>query len=201
MLRLRRPGPAMLVAMFALFIALGGVSVAATSVLLPRNSVGTAQIKNDSVTAAKVAHNSISSVLVKNGTLMAVDFAANQIPAGPQGAKGDTGSTGPQGAKGDTGAAGAQGPRGPSGVMGTMGVAQASGFAAAHSFGYAQVGVPGGKQATGATASWLGAPDAKLGYISLRPDISAAGHAQGYQAWAYNDTNFGRWFTLYVPYG
>ena len=85
-------------------------------------------------------------------------------------------------------------------MMGTMGVAQALGFAPAHSVGYAHVTVPGSKQATGATASWNWA-DPALGFISLRPDISAAGHAEGYSAWANNNTNFGRWFTLYVPYG
>ena len=42
-----RPSPAIVIACVALLIALGGVSYAATA--LPRNSVGTAQLKNNSV--------------------------------------------------------------------------------------------------------------------------------------------------------
>jgi hypothetical protein len=38
------------VALLALFVALGGTSMAATNALLPKNSVGTAQLKNGAVT-------------------------------------------------------------------------------------------------------------------------------------------------------
>jgi hypothetical protein len=78
----------------ALFIALGGVSYAAA---LPRNSVGSQQIKKDAVTSAKV----------KNGSLKALDFGTGQLPSGAIGAKGDPGPTGPAGPAGPaTGAAG-----------------------------------------------------------------------------------------------
>jgi hypothetical protein len=60
----------------------------AASRLLPKNSVGTTQIKTGAVTSAKV----------KNGSLMAADFKGGQLPAGP---KGDPGAQGP---KGDPGA-------------------------------------------------------------------------------------------------
>jgi hypothetical protein len=82
------------VAYLALSVALGGTSYAA--VKLPRNSVGTTQIKADAVTSAKV----------RNGSLLAKDFKAGQLRAGPQGAQGPQGPQGPQGEKGDTGAAG-----------------------------------------------------------------------------------------------
>jgi hypothetical protein len=114
------------VALLALFIALGGVSVAATSAL-PGGSVGTAQLKNDSVTRAKIAHQSITSMLIKPGSLMASDFAAGQLPAGP---KGDKGDTGPQGPKGDTGAKGATGATGAAGATGAVGPAGPAGAAA-----------------------------------------------------------------------
>ena len=199
MLKLRAPSPAMGVALFALFVALSGVGVAATNLTLPKNSVGTSQIKNDSVTAAKIAHNSISSVLVKNGSLMASDFAAGQIPAGPQGAKGDTGATGPQGPQG---LQGPQGPQGPAGVMGTMAVAQGGVWVADDSAATVYVGVPAGKQATGATASWTFPNDPDLGYISIVPNITPAGHVEGYWATGYNhDSVHHHYFTLYVPYG
>jgi hypothetical protein len=84
----------MVVACFALFVALAGTSVAAVSVVLPRNSVGNAQIKNNSVTASKV----------KDGSLLSADFKAGQIPAGA------AGPAGPAGAAGPAGPAGAAGP-------------------------------------------------------------------------------------------
>ena len=89
-----RPSPAMLVALLALFIAMGGTGYAALS--LPANSVGTAQLKDRAVTSAKV----------KRSSLLASNFKAGQLPAG---AKGATGARGAQGLKGDTGAR-AQGP-------------------------------------------------------------------------------------------
>jgi hypothetical protein len=60
---------------------------AASRLVLPKNSVGTKQLKKNAVTAAKV----------KNGTLLAADFKAGQLPAGPKG------DPGPQGPKGDPG--------------------------------------------------------------------------------------------------
>jgi hypothetical protein len=83
----------------ALFVALGGTSYAA--LVLPANSVGSAQLKRGSVTSAKV----------KDHTLKSVDFAAGQLKRGPAGA---AGARGIQGAKGDQGAQGVQGPVGPS---------------------------------------------------------------------------------------
>ena len=88
-----RPSPSMAVALLALAIALGGTSYAA--IRLPKNSVGTKQIKNSAVTGAKV----------KDASLFSNDFAPGQIPKGP---KGDTGP------RGLTGARGLTGPMGPS---------------------------------------------------------------------------------------
>jgi len=84
----RRPSPAMIVALLALLVALGGTSYAAFK--LPKNSVGGKQLKKNSVTSAKV----------KNHSLKGTDFANGSLPAGPKGA---TGATGPQGPKGDSG--------------------------------------------------------------------------------------------------
>ena len=47
-----RPSPAMVVAIVALIVALGGTGYAA--IKLPANSVGTAQLKKDAVTSLKV---------------------------------------------------------------------------------------------------------------------------------------------------
>jgi hypothetical protein len=92
----------------ALVVAVLGsapITHAAGQLILPKRSVGAAQIKKNAVTGAKV----------KNGTLAATDFKAGQLPAGPQG---PTGNPGPQGPKGDTGLPGAQGAKGDRGVAG-----------------------------------------------------------------------------------
>lgn len=89
-LLVRRPSPAMVVALIALFVALGGGAYAALK--LPKNSVGATQLKKGAVTPAKLSSSSKSAL------------------AGPVGPKGDPG---PQGAKGDTGPRGDRGPQGP----------------------------------------------------------------------------------------
>jgi hypothetical protein len=91
----RRPSPSMTVALLALIIAMGGTGYAA--IKLPANSVGTKQLKKKSVTASKLAANAVTGGKVKDGSLVAKDFAADQLPAGPQGPKGDPGAQGPPG--------------------------------------------------------------------------------------------------------
>ena len=99
-LAVKRPSPALVVACLALGVALGGTGYAA--IVLPANSVGTAQLRNGAVIASKV----------KPHSLRASNFAPGQLPRGQQGAKGD---------KGADGAAGAQGPAGPKGDPGAAG--------------------------------------------------------------------------------
>jgi hypothetical protein len=53
----RRPTASMVISMISLFVALGGVGYAA--VLLPANSVGTKQIKNNAVTYKKIAPHTV----------------------------------------------------------------------------------------------------------------------------------------------
>ena len=77
-----RPTPAGVIACVALAIALGGSAFAAT-MLVPKNSVGSAQ--------------------VINGSLLKKDFKAGQLPRGPRGPQGLQGPTGPQGAPGAEG--------------------------------------------------------------------------------------------------
>jgi hypothetical protein len=102
-----RPGRyANVVSTLALIVALGGTSYAA--VALPRNSVGTQQLKANAVTSSKV----------KDRTLGSTDFKAGELPAGPRGLAGAPGALGPKGDTGAPGATGAQGVAGPPGVSG-----------------------------------------------------------------------------------
>jgi hypothetical protein len=89
-------------ALFALFLALGGTSFAASDALLPRNSVGTAQVVNGSLQANDLSKNARTALKGNTG------------PRGPAGAQGAQGATGATGATGVTGAQGAQGAPGQS---------------------------------------------------------------------------------------
>jgi hypothetical protein len=55
------------IATIALFVALGGASYAA--VKLPKNSVGTKQIKNKSITGAKIAAGAVTGVKIAPGSI------------------------------------------------------------------------------------------------------------------------------------
>lgn len=61
--RLRAPSPALVVALIALFVALGGTSVAAISAL-PKNSVGTKQLKNKAVTSTKIKNGAVTAAKI-----------------------------------------------------------------------------------------------------------------------------------------
>jgi hypothetical protein len=89
MRRIRRSfSYANVMATMAVFLALGGGAYAA--IKLPKNSVGTKQIRKNAVVSSKV----------KNGSLLSKDFKAGQLP---QGLKGDPGAKGDPGPKGDPG--------------------------------------------------------------------------------------------------
>jgi hypothetical protein len=66
--RVRRPSPATVISLIALFVALGGTGYAATQ--LPRNSVK----------AKQIAPGAVRSSEVKDGTLRLNDFKAGELP-------------------------------------------------------------------------------------------------------------------------
>jgi hypothetical protein len=78
-----RLSPAMVVACIALVISLGGTGYAA--IKLPMNSVGTAQLKVNSVTSNKI----------RDFSLRSWDFKKGQLPRGPAGPPGPTGTIAP----------------------------------------------------------------------------------------------------------
>jgi Collagen triple helix repeat (20 copies) len=85
------------------FLVIGGGTAFASMSLLPRNSVGSKQLKPGSVTPAKLSRAAAETV------------TGSQGPAGPQGARGASG------APGADGAVGAQGIQGPPGIPGSTG--------------------------------------------------------------------------------
>ena len=105
----------------AVFVALGGTSVAAVS--LKRNSVGSKQVKKAAIKEAHLLNGAVTSPKVRNGSLLLTDFKAGQIPAG---ARGVQGARGPQGLRGAAGAQGTAGTPGATGTPGVSGLVQVS---------------------------------------------------------------------------
>jgi hypothetical protein len=98
----------MIFSITALIIAVLGVTPlgeAAYNAVVPRNSVGTLQLKRNAVKARQLAPNSVRSAHVLNGSLLVTDFKPGQIPQGPKGDKGDKGD---KGAMGDPGLSGVE---------------------------------------------------------------------------------------------
>lgn len=70
---MRRPSPSMLVALAALFVALGGAAYAVTTA--PKNSVVSASIRNGEVGTADLADNGVTGAKVKDGSLDSSDVS------------------------------------------------------------------------------------------------------------------------------
>jgi hypothetical protein len=108
--RKRLPSPATAISLVALFVALGGTSLAAVDALAPRNSVGSAQVINGSLQKRDLAKKAVAALKGNAGPAGPpgpAGTAGPQGPAGPAGASGPRGATGPQGATGPaTGGAG-----------------------------------------------------------------------------------------------
>ena len=60
--RFRAPSPAFVIALIALFVALGGTTYAATS--LPKNSVGSKQLKKNAVTGPKIKKGAVTAAKI-----------------------------------------------------------------------------------------------------------------------------------------
>jgi hypothetical protein len=86
------------IACTALFVALGGGAYAATQ--LPKNSVGTKQLKKAAVTPAKLSKAAKSTLTGATGNAGATG------PTGPKGTQGLKGERGEKGEKGEKGTAG-----------------------------------------------------------------------------------------------
>ncbi len=106
---LRKPSPSLAVAVAALVVSLGGTSYAVAT-------VGTRDIRDDSIRSVDVRDNTIRSKDVRDGTLRAADLAPGVVGTGPRGPKGAVGARGPQG---PAGAPGADGKAGKDGKDGT----------------------------------------------------------------------------------
>jgi Collagen triple helix repeat (20 copies) len=155
----------MLVALLALFVALGGSSYAA--ITLSTNSVKSKHIAKGAVKRADIGSSTVDSGKVADGSLLRVDFATGELPpAGPKGDKGDTGAsgaTGATGAQGDPGPqgipgqAGDRGPQGDPGMSGYQRVVAFDGFGESLTTESRDVNCPAGKKVVGGGAEFVDA--------------------------------------------
>jgi hypothetical protein len=100
---LRRPSPALIVAMLALFAS----------------AAGTAAAQKAFITGGDIVNSSLTGADIKNRSLTPKDFKGSV--RGPRGLRGLRGLRGAQGNPGAQGAPGAQGPQGPQGLQGPAG--------------------------------------------------------------------------------
>jgi hypothetical protein len=100
------------VSTLCLVLLLGGGTAYAATQLVPKNSVGSAQIKKGAVTPGKLSSTAKDAMTGATGP---------EGPKGETGAKGDTGSQGVPGARGVKGGRGERGAQGDPGVKGDQG--------------------------------------------------------------------------------
>jgi hypothetical protein len=76
---IKMPSPAMLVALLALFVALGGSAYAV-------NKVGTNQNKNNAVTTPKLKNNAVTTAKIKKGAVKAANLSGGSVTSSKLGA-------------------------------------------------------------------------------------------------------------------
>jgi hypothetical protein len=78
-LRSYRPSPALAVACIALFLVLGGTGGASVTQAPPKNSVGTAQLKNNAVTTPKIKNNAVAAAKIASNAVGSAKIASNAV--------------------------------------------------------------------------------------------------------------------------
>ncbi len=168
------------IGLLALFLALGGTSLAAASFINGR------QITQHSIPKDRLTYGALASLKGARGAqglrgLQGVQGLqggpGSQGPQGPQGPKGTTGPTGPTGPQGQQGP---QGWPGPTGVSGWTYVVTGKTIDSNHNSGTVAAYCPSGKRAFGGGIT--GVHDTYLEVSENGPQ----GAATGWQAWAYN---------------
>lgn len=144
------------VATLALFAALGGSSYAAVAITGK-------QVRDGSLSGRDVHNGSLTGQDVREASLLAGDFKPGELPAGPQGPKGDPG---PRGEQGLPGPAGEPGP-----------AATARAFASFSAEGVLEAG-KGLRVASGSDGFYCVVADPGLGIDPSGPAVVSAGGPQ-----------------------
>lgn len=173
----RKLSSAHLVALIALFVALGGSAGAAgikliTGADIKDGSITGADIKHESITGNHLRNGSVTGFDIRDGSLRSRHFSALDL-ARLHGGKGDTGARGDTGVRGDTGARGDPGPKGETGAKGDPGPKGDAGVK-----GDPGVTGPAGAQATLESVSSTGADISN--YQNGDPIVTANAAGAGY---------------------
>jgi len=79
--RPRRPSLALVISFVALFVSIGGTGYAALT--LPKNSVGTQQLRKNAVTNSKIKNNAVTGAKVKDHSLTGADIKLSTLGTVP----------------------------------------------------------------------------------------------------------------------
>jgi Collagen triple helix repeat (20 copies) len=166
-IRIAQPSPATVVALIALFVALGGTSYAVTG-------LGSSSARRFYACVTQTFHT--LNLTNASAACPAGERKISWDPTGQRGARGPRGAKGPGGIPGSTGAIGPQGPQGNAGASGAQGAPGPRGAA----------GSQGPKGDTGATgSSGATGPQGTIASVVTRDrlvSVSAGGSAQAVQA-------------------
>jgi len=168
------------IGLLALFLALGGTSLAAASF------VNGHQITPHSIPKNRLTLGALASLKGQRGPQGLRGLQGLQGGTGSQGSQGPQGPQGPKGPTGLTGSTGPEGQQGPQGLPGPKGVSgwryvvTAKTIASNNNSGTVEADCPFGDRAFGGGVT--GVHDT---YLTLTED-GPAGADTGWQAWAYN---------------
>ncbi|HNC93919.1 MAG TPA: collagen-like protein [Solirubrobacterales bacterium] len=122
--RMKSLQPATLIALMALFVAVGGTATAASGLINGKNikprTITSKQLKRGAVGTRQIRNKAISKTKLKPALLKSLKKTGATGATGAQGVPGEQGIPGPQGPKGATGAKGATGPKGAQGPAGIV---------------------------------------------------------------------------------
>jgi len=119
-----------LIALLALFVALGGTSYAAVKITngqLTNNSISGAKLANGSIPSTKLRNNSIPGFKLRNGAVSSAKLASGLLMSNGSGGSTLSAQSGTGGTSGASGARGPQGPTGQRGLTGSAGKDGANG--------------------------------------------------------------------------
>lgn len=148
-----RVSPTLVVAVFALVVAMSGSATAALMVNgknIQKNAIATKHIKKNAVAAKHIKKNAVKQKHLAPAIKKQLAAAGTAGPAGPAGPAGADGATGPTGAKGATGAVGISGYQTVSTSVAVKGYADGPTLG----YGKALAVCPSGKKALGGGAHW-----------------------------------------------
>ena len=77
------------IALLALFVALGGTTFAAATVVLPANSVGAKQLKRNAVINTKIKNNAVTGAKIANDTIKGADVLESSLGKVPSASSAD----------------------------------------------------------------------------------------------------------------